>query len=70
MISIRPTQNVGNEKPNTENPMMALPAKRSRRNPAHRPSGNPMAIDSSVAAMASSIVAGMRSRINIRAGVE
>ena len=68
MISIRPTQNVGSEKPRIEPAMIVLPAKPFGRSPAHRPSGMPKMMASSIATIASSSVAGIRSRISPSAG--
>ena len=70
MISIKPTQKVGNEKPRIERPMIVRPAKPSRRNPAQSPSGTPSRIDTSMATTASSSVAGRRCAIRVSAGVE
>ena len=64
MISISPTQNVGSEKPRIEPAMIVLPATESGFSPAHSPSGMPSTIAISIAASASSSVAGMRSRIS------
>jgi len=70
MISIRPTQNEGSEKPRIENPMIARPARPPLRRPAHRPSGTPISTDSTSAVTASSSVAGRRCAISVSAGVE
>ena len=69
MISIRPTQNVGSEKPRMEPAMIVRPAMPFGRSPAHKPSGIPMITAISIAANASSSVAGIRSRISEIAGV-
>ena len=68
MMSIRPTQNVGSEKPRIDPAMIVLPAKPFGLRPAHRPSGMPKVIASSIAATASSSVAGIRSRMSPSAG--
>jgi hypothetical protein len=68
MISISPTQNVGNENPRILPAMMVRDAARSGYSPAYSPSGMPSTTDSSTAVTASSIVAGMRSAINRSAG--
>ena len=69
MISIRPTQNVGSEKPRIEPAMIVRPATPLGFRPAHRPSGMPSTTAISIAAIASSIVAGMRSRMRPSADV-
>ena len=69
MMSISPTQNVGSEKPRIEPAMIALPPAESGLSPAQRPSGIPSSTAISIATMASSSVAGMRSRISESAGV-
>ena len=68
MIIISPTQKVGSEKPRMEPVMMVLPAIESGLSPAHSPSGMPSTTAISMAAIASSKVAGMRSRIRSTAG--
>ena len=69
MISIRPTQNVGSEKPRIEPAMIVRPATPSGLSPAHSPSGMPSTTAISIAAIASSIVAGIRCRMSPSAGV-
>ena len=69
MISISPTQNVGSEKPRIEPAMIVRPAMPLGLRPAHRPSGMPRTIANSIAVSASSIVAGIRSRISPSADV-
>ncbi|MNQ84099.1 hypothetical protein D3C85_992190 [compost metagenome] len=69
MISIRPTQNVGSEKPRIDIVMIDFPATPVGRSPAQRPSGMPRTMASRMAVMASSMVAGMRSKISFSAGV-
>ena len=69
IISINPTQNVGSENPRIDPAMMERPAMEFGLSPAQRPSGMPRMIAISIAAIASSIVAGMRSRIRPSAGV-
>ena len=69
MISIRPTQNVGSEKPRIEPAMIERPATPLGFRPAHRPSGMPSTTAISIAEIASSIVAGMRSRMSPSADV-
>ena len=69
MISIRPTQKVGSENPRIEPAMIVRPAAVLGFKPAHSPSGMPSTTAMSIAAMASSSVAGIRSRINRSAGV-
>ena len=68
MIIISPTQNVGSEKPRIEPVMIVLPATESGFKPAHNPSGMPSTTAISIAAIASSKVAGIRSRISSTAG--
>ncbi len=68
MISIRPTQKVGSEKPRIEPAMMVRPAKDSGFRPAYRPSGRPITTAIRIASTASSSVAGMRSKISSMAG--
>ncbi len=69
MISIRPTQNVGSEKPRIEPAMIERPAMPFGFSPAHRPSGMPSTIAITIAVSASSIVAGIRSRMSPSADV-
>ena len=69
MMSISPTQKVGNEKPRMEPAMMIRPASECGRRPAHRPSGMPSVTAISIAITASSRVAGKRSRISAMAEV-
>ena len=69
MISIRPTQNVGSEKPRMEPAMIERPATPLGLSPAQSPSGMPRTTAISIAAIASSIVAGMRSRMRPSADV-
>ena len=69
MISIRPTQNVGSEKPRIEPAMIVRPLAESGLSPAHRPSGMPSTIANSIATLASSSVAGMRSKMRPSADV-
>ena len=68
MISIRPTQKVGSEKPRIEPAMMARLAGDSGLRPAYMPSGMPNTIARMKAANASSSVAGMRCRMSLSAG--
>ena len=68
MMSIRPTQKVGSENPRIEPAMMDLPAADSGLSPAHNPSGIPRTTAISIAAVASSRVAGMRSTMSPIAG--
>ncbi|MNV24858.1 hypothetical protein D3C71_1159350 [compost metagenome] len=68
MISIRPTQKLGSEKPSTDPVMMAREPTAAGLRPARIPSGTPIRTDSSIATQASSTVAGMRSRIRCMAG--
>src|SRR5665213_377186 len=69
MISIRPTQNVGSETPRIEPAMIERPLHESGFNPAHSPSGMPKITANSIATMASSSVAGMRSKMSPSADV-
>ncbi|MNT49441.1 hypothetical protein D3C72_1862960 [compost metagenome] len=68
MISIRPTQNVGSEKPTMLPAMTDLENQFSGYSPAKRPSGAPSSTASISAAMASSSVAGRRCRMSSMAG--
>src|SRR6266480_217978 len=67
-MSISPTQKVGRENPRIEPAMMALPAADRGFRPAQSPRGIPSSTAISIAALASSSVAGMRSRIRPIAG--
>ena len=69
MISIKPTQNVGSENPRIDPAMIDRPATERGLRPAQRPSGTPSTIAISMATMANSRVAGIRSRINPSAEV-
>ena len=69
MISIRPTQKVGSENPRIDPAMIERPETELGLSPAQRPSGIPSVIAISIAANASSSVAGMRSRIRLSAEV-
>jgi hypothetical protein len=68
MMSIRPTQKFGSEKPSIEPVMMPRVLTACGFRPAQMPNGTPTMTDSSIATVASSSVAGMRSRINPIAG--
>jgi len=68
MMSMMPTQKVGSENPRIEPAMMVLPAVERGFRPAHSPRGIPSSTAISIAAIASSSVAGMRSRIRPIAG--
>ncbi|MNV56278.1 hypothetical protein D3C71_1485520 [compost metagenome] len=68
MMSIRPTQKLGSEKPRTEPVMIARDPAALGLRPARMPSGTPISTDSSMATQASSTVAGMRSRMRCMAG--
>ena len=69
MISIRPTQNVGSEKPRIDPAMIVRPATPVGFKPAHNPSGMPRITAMIIAEIASSIVAGMRSKMSPSADV-
>src|SRR5690554_1914152 len=64
MISMSPTQKLGREKPSTEPDMMARAGRLSGRRPAYTPSGTPTTMEMNMASVASSSVAGMRSRMS------
>ena len=68
MISTRPTQNVGRLKPTIEPAMMVRPTHDSGLRPASRPSGMPSTMAISIAAIASSSVAGSLARMSWMAG--
>src|ERR1043166_7255610 len=68
MISSRPTQKVGSEKPRIEPAMIVRAANECGRMPAIRPSGIPSSTAISMAVSASSKVAGMRSNMSWIAG--
>ena len=68
MISIRPTQKFGSEKPSTDPVMTERAPKFSGLRPAYMPSGTPISTAINIATVANSSVAGMRSRISWRAG--
>src|SRR5437773_3235333 len=67
-MSISPTQKVGSENPRIEPAMMVLPAADRGARPAQSPRGIPSRTAIIIAALASSSVAGMRSRIRPIAG--
>ena len=69
MMSMRPTQNVGSEKPRMEPAMMARPPIDFGLRPAYRPSGRPITTAMIIASTASSSVAGMRSKMRSMAGM-
>ena len=68
MISIRPTQKEGSEKPKIEPAMMVRDAGCSGLRPENMPSGSPITMAMSSATKASSMVAGMRLRMSWMAG--
>lgn len=68
MISIRPTQNVGSEKPTTLPVMSRRDTGWRGYNPANSPSGTPITTAMISAENASSSVAGRRCRISWMAG--
>src|SRR5690606_15029247 len=67
MMSISPTQKLGSEKPSTDPDMMPRDRKFSGRRPAYTPSGTPTTMEMNMASVASSSVAGMRSRMRCMA---
>ena len=67
-MSMSPTQKVGSENPRIEPAMMVLPAADRGFKPAQSPRGIPSSTAISIAAVASSSVAGMRSRMRPIAG--
>ena len=68
MISISPTQKLGRLKPRMEPAMIARPAMDFGRSPAQMPSGKLTTAAITIAAKASSSVAGRRWKISLIAG--
>ena len=69
IMNISPTQKLGRLKPRMEPPMISLPLTEWGLSPAHMPSGMPNTMAMNMAENASSMVAGMRSKIKWIAGM-